>query len=353
MPRGNQLSRQWRLLQALSRPRGLTVEAAAREMGCTVRTIWRDLAVLQAAGFPIYDERDGRCSVWKVEPGFPSRLPVPLALDEIVALLVSGDILSASNGGPFAPAIGRLLGKIRGVLPEPALAVVDQMRSVVGAHALRPKLQLGAADFLPQIQAALASRRTIRVRYYSMSRDAETERRIDPYHLTYFQEGLYLVGHCHLRRAVRVFAIERMRAVEVLEETFSSPVDFDPEVYLRSAWGLIRGETVTVKVVFSKAVAPYIRERLWHPSQQIRELSGGRLELTLRVADTLEVRRWLLGFGGDAEVVAPAALREAIHDEASRVVTALGSKRKPPARIAALQRSPASSPRHHRSDTHA
>lgn len=60
MPRGNQPARQWRLLQFLSWPPGLAVEAAARELGCAVRTIWRDLRVLHEAGFPIYDERDGR-----------------------------------------------------------------------------------------------------------------------------------------------------------------------------------------------------------------------------------------------------------------------------------------------------
>jgi len=52
MPRGNQLSRQWRLLQRIGRPAGVTVEDAARELECTVRTIWRDMSVLENAGFP-------------------------------------------------------------------------------------------------------------------------------------------------------------------------------------------------------------------------------------------------------------------------------------------------------------
>ena len=56
MPRGNQLARQWRLLHLLDWPAGVAVEAAAHELGCTVRTIWRELTELQAAGFAIYDE---------------------------------------------------------------------------------------------------------------------------------------------------------------------------------------------------------------------------------------------------------------------------------------------------------
>ena len=57
-------------------------------------------------------------------------------------------------------------------------------------------------------------------------------------------------------------------------------------------------------------------DRLWHPSQKFRELPDGRLEVSLRVADTLEVRRWILGYGAEAEVVEPAGLREALRVEA-------------------------------------
>ncbi len=175
------------------------------------------------------------------------------------------------------------------------------------------------------------------MRYYSLSRDAETDRRVDPYHVTLFNGGLYLVGHCHLRREVRIFAVERIRAVDTLPETFTMPADFDAEVYLRGAWGIVRGDLITVRVVFAPAVAPPVRGRLWHASQELRELPGGQLEMRLTVADTLEVRRWLLGFGAGVEVVAPPALRDAIRHEA----VALASARKPPARAVVTSRRPA------------
>lgn len=98
MPRGDQLGRQWRLLQFLGQPSGLAVEDAARRLACADRTVWRDLRVLQAAGFPIHDERDGHRGLWKVEAGFVNRLPVPLALSEIVSLLASRDLLDLGGG---------------------------------------------------------------------------------------------------------------------------------------------------------------------------------------------------------------------------------------------------------------
>ena len=287
MPRGHQLIRQWCLLRRLGRPEGLAVEDAARE-----------------------------------------------TLSEVVALLVSRDLLDPLGAGPFAPTVASAFVKLRALLTPGALEVVDRMRALVSARAPGAKLHLGAPDHMQEIERALAEQRTLRLRYYSLSRDAETDREVDPYHLTYFNGGVYLVAFCHLRRDVRLFAVERIRAAAVLRDTFVVPESFDVEAYLRDAWGIVRGELVAVRAVFSPAMAPYIRERLWHPSQELRELAGGGLELRLRVADTGEVRRWLLGFGAEVEVLEPAALRAAMAGEAQRLAALLAGARKPPARAA-------------------
>ncbi len=333
MARGDQLGRQWCLIQLLARPQGLAIADASRELGCSIRTLWRDLRALENAGFPVYSERDGRQSVWRLERAFRDRLPVPLTLPEAVALLVSHHLLDPGGAGPFGPAVASLVGKIRALLTPGALELVDAMRARVGARTVGAKLQVSAGEHLAEIHRALAAQRTLEIRYYSLSRDAETERRVDPYHVTFYQGGLYLVGYCHLRRDVRVFAVERIRALRVLDEAFVRPPEFDAEVYLRDAWGIVRGDLVAVRAVFSAAAAPHIRGRLWHPSQELRELPGGRLELRLRVADTLEVRRWLLGFGAEVEVLEPPTLREAIRREAERLVAALTPARKPLARV--------------------
>jgi predicted DNA-binding transcriptional regulator YafY len=77
MSRGDQLSRQWRLLQMIDRPQGVTVDDAARDLECTIRTIWRDLDALQKAGFPLYTERaaGGTRGVWRVTEDVKRTLP--------------------------------------------------------------------------------------------------------------------------------------------------------------------------------------------------------------------------------------------------------------------------------------
>src|SRR5262249_10803783 len=105
----------------------------------------------------------------------------------------------------------------------------------------------------------------------------------------------------------------------VSAEGLKRPGDLDPAEYLKEAWGIVRGTLVTVRVAFAKGVAPYIRERLWHPTQKLRDLPDGRLELTLQVADTQEVRRWILGWGAQAEVLQPIAMREALRQKGEAV----------------------------------
>ena len=319
----------------IQHPAGVSVEDAAQQLGCTVRTIWRDLSALQKAGFPLYDERagDGRRSLWKLEERFTLGLPVKLTLAETAALVMSRDLLRPAGAGALGTALTSAFDKIGRVLSRDALRVLDQMRETIGVRAVGAKLQAPAAEHVALIEQALLERRRLDMRYYSMSRDDETRRQVDPYHLTVFEGGFYLVGYCHLRRSERIFAVERIRELKALAARFTVRPGFAADEYLRHAWGIIKGDIVPVKVIFSRSVARYIRDRLWHPTQKLRELSDGRLELSLRVADTLEVRRFILGYGAQAEVVEPPSLREALRAEIAAAAELLTPRRMPPAAV--------------------
>jgi len=267
-----------------------------------------------------------------VQDSFRRQLPLKLSLAELAALLMSRELLVPA--GVLGSALASSFEKIGSVLSKDALALLDRMRDTVGVRSLGAKLQAPAAEHLAAIQGALVHRRRLRLRYYSMSRDEVTDRRVDPYHLTLHAGGFYLVGYCHLREAVRIFAVERIRECEGLTAGFERPEAFDVDKYLESAWGIIRGEVITVKVLFARSLARYIRERLWHPTQKLRDRDGGQLEMTLQVADTLEVRRWILGFGPEAEVLEPATLREALRLEAEALARKLAPQRRPLMRVA-------------------
>jgi predicted DNA-binding transcriptional regulator YafY len=135
--------------------------------------------------------------------------------------------------------------------------------------------------------------------------------------------GLYLVGHDHKENALRTFAVERIQSAKLTNRRFEIPPDFNFDEFQKTAFSVIWGEPQEVKIHFSPSQAPYIRERTWHPSQKIETAPDGGVILTLKVADLDEVKRWLIGFGPDAVVLEPEALRGEIARECAKIATGI------------------------------
>jgi len=99
------------------------VDEAARELGCTVRTVWPDLAVLQTANSPLYDDKAGRRVRYRLVDGFRAKLPAPFTLSEVVALLMSRDLMAPTSGSVLAPSVHAAFATIRALLPDKACKI--------------------------------------------------------------------------------------------------------------------------------------------------------------------------------------------------------------------------------------
>jgi predicted DNA-binding transcriptional regulator YafY len=154
------------------------------------------------------------------------------------------------------------------------------------------------------------------VRYRSLSSNRTAQRRIHPYHLFNHRGDWYLAAWDEPRREVRTFALHRMRRVTLTTEPYEMPRGFRFRDYLADAFAIQKGsKPVAVTVRFAPRQARWIRERRWHRSARMQELLDGSLELHLRIAETSEIKRWVLQFGAEAEVVRPASLRRAVAEE--------------------------------------
>jgi predicted DNA-binding transcriptional regulator YafY len=116
-----------------------------------------------------------------------------------------------------------------------------------------------------------------------------------------------------------MFALDRIRDLELTDQTFAIPEDFSVQEYLGDSLHLERGEPVEVAIKFDSYQARWIRERVWHSSQSIEELPDGSLMLRMVVGSLGEVKRWAMSFGSRAEVLEPERLREEIRREIERV----------------------------------
>jgi len=315
MPRGEQVTRQWKTLMALAGRGGVTVPDLMRDLETSRRTVWRDLQVLQEVGFPVTSERDGRESRYRLIEGARGLPPMPVTLPELLALHMARDLLKPLRGTPLGEPIQRVLDKVAAQLSPSAKAFLDNLARLVSARTTQAKDLRRSQDALEILQAAAQDHSLVEADYHSFSRNVLTHRRLNPLHLWYQQGGVYLAAYCHERKEVRTFAVERFRTLHRTPEHFDPPVGFDLDQYLAGGFGLFRGKSVRVRLRFSREAARYVAERDWHPTQVLEPLLSEELEITLTAPLCPELTRWVLGYGKDVEVVEPKALREAIRVE--------------------------------------
>src|SRR3954471_14180548 len=131
--RGDSLARQLKLIQIFDERREVAVPEIARELGWTPRTVYRDLSVLERVGVPIYPERRGARSRWRVVDTYRRRLSITLSWPEMVALTAGRDLLAGSSGSFFHESAIAALDKIRSALPEELVRRADAMGKSLSA----------------------------------------------------------------------------------------------------------------------------------------------------------------------------------------------------------------------------
>ena len=159
-----------------------------------------------------------------------------------------------------------------------------------------------------------------------MSRKKESRRRVDPYRIWFFNGSFYLIGYCHKRREVRVFAISRIRMLHQTGEVFDVPEDFDIDDFLQPSFGVYQGKSQKVRIWFSPKVAGYIQEQTWHESQKIESSDNGAIVFEAEVAGIEEIKHWVLSWGSSARVLEPEILQDEIRSEALAMLGESGNE---------------------------
>jgi predicted DNA-binding transcriptional regulator YafY len=314
--------RQWHLVRRLEASGASTLQQLVNSLPADLpkhtRTLRRDLEALEGVGFPLVTESVDGQTRWRLMDGFRRIPALSFSPTEVMALVLSRDLLKPLEGTQLRAAIDSALAKVTGALPLAGLDFARRMGEVFSVGLGPHKAYAQHREALERLSRAVAERRTVQMRYYSASRGRVTRREVDPYHLWFASGSLYLIAYCHVRRDVRMFAVERIRSLSVTAHAFQLPLGFDAEAYVEDALVVMRGRLVEVDLAFDRATAAWARDRVWHPSQQVVATRAG-LRMTLRVADTRELTGWILSFGRGVRVVRPAALRERVRQEARAV----------------------------------
>jgi len=322
MPRNAEVIRQWTILREIERARsaGVTIDELASLCDVTTRTIRRDLQALEEAGFPLFDDRshDDRKPRWLVNGQAFKGLTAGLTVSELCALYFSRALVESLSGTPFRDDVESAFEKLSAVLTPHMRGFLDQLPRIIATKPdpmrRRPGDQVEVAREQQIVSRALEATWHLRqatITYHSKSSDRTKSYLVHPYRLAYAQGGLYLLAYVPEYAEVRTFAIERLRDISVLDETFT-PIEELPDAAFPHSLGVHSGPPERVDIEFEPAVADYIRARQWHPSQQIRDAADGGLIMALDVCLDRALQSWILSFGPFARVVSPESLAHTI-----------------------------------------
>lgn len=316
--RGRQIARQLSVLRLLEGARrGLTIAELHRailEQGidrCTERTIYRDIEQLQHAGFQLIDlENSGR---WSVQGAGPSLKSQQLRDSELLSLLVSEDLLTPENSGALGVSLRDLRGRLMAQLTPKGRAFVQELRGSNVATYAAPLRPVSDDRISRAIDDAVGREHCLRLTYATPGKPA-SERVVEP-HLFWVHQGRpYLAAYCRSTSSFRKFALQRVKAAEVLDEAFERRPDFDATAFVQKGFGMLHGDTHEFRIEFSAEVAHLAKERVWHQSQQIIANTNGTALLEMTAAGLPEVAAWVASFGGKARAVAPEALVGAVRE---------------------------------------
>ncbi|RLK59106.1 helix-turn-helix transcriptional regulator [Actinokineospora cianjurensis] len=296
----------------LARP-GIPIDEAAADFGVSARQLRKDLELLWMCGLPGYgpgDLIDISFDEDTVTVAFDAGMRRPLRLTgaEATALLVALRALLETPGVADADAIRRAVAKIE--------SAAGQARPGGVAVGLGVREAEGTARVREVVQSALVAGLALRISYYTASKDEVTERTVDPMRVLIVDGRGYLEAWCRRADGVRLFRLDRVDEVVVLDERAAPPPYAEPT---DTSEGLFRAapDQRSARLLL-RPDARWVAE--YYPVEDVEELDGGQLRVRMRYADTSWIVRLLLGQGGEVVVEEPAELARAVREQAAAAV---------------------------------
>jgi proteasome accessory factor C len=294
------LSRLLTMVPWLLNRQGVEIEEAAREFNVTPAQVEADLALLFLCGTPGGYHGDLIEAEWESGRVYLANAdtinrPLRLGVDEALALIVGLRALAAVPGIGERDAVVRALAKLEAATGS-ASAGTARIQVLIDTDA--------GAEIITEANRALAAHRRIHLRYLVPGRDESTERDVDPMRLISFDAHWYLEGWCHRAEDVRLFRLDRIEALAILDEDGTPPPTAEPRD-LDSGVFTPRPDDQLVRL----ALGP---EAVWvgdyYPIESLARTPDGGAVIDLRTADTAWLRRLMWQLGSTATVLEPAEL---------------------------------------------
>jgi len=313
------LERMLRIHQALQAGKFPNASRIAREIEVSTKTIHRDIEFMRdRLNLPIEFDYFHKGFYYTAEvSAFPT---MQITEGEIFALVVAEKALQQYRGTSFEKPLLSAIRKMEQALPDTiSLNLADIEQTISFRTRAEPILNLQIFDALAK---AVAQRQQLMLQYRKPGQPVEP-RLVDAYHLANINGEWFLFAYDHARKDLRTFVPARIQSAKPTGKIFQRTEKFSLEKRLRDSFGVHAGEgKFNVVLRFTPRAADYIREKKWHPSQTLRELSDGGAVLKMTLSSLAEVQRWVLSWAGEATVLQPPELAESVRAAAKKILSA-------------------------------
>jgi len=302
------------ILLLQSKPNRKAAELAL-ELGVSVRTVHRYFEMLDELGIPLFSER-GPNGGFSLVRGYKMP-PLILSPDEAVAVGLGATLVEEMWGALYRDAARGALAKLDALLPEDQRSEIAWARRSLVSAGLR-RAELGSIqDTLETLRQAIRETRRVSLTYEALSRAEPTCREFDLYALAFRWGHWYAAGYCHLRHALRLLRVDRIREVKVLEMHYEIPAGFDPRAFLDAE--AQPAPAVLARLRFAPQAAGFVRDSsiVW---TEIESQADGSLLATLPASDLQFAASMVISFGPLVTVLAPPELIDMVQDWAREIV---------------------------------
>jgi predicted DNA-binding transcriptional regulator YafY len=311
------LERMMRMHERLKSGRYPNCRKLAQELEVSSKTVQRDIDFMRyRLGLPIeYDQL--HFGFYYTEPvsHFPN---IEISEGELIALYIGQKALAQYKGTSFEAPLSTAFRKITDGLRDTISVTWSELDSAISFRSAGRSV--ADVHLFEQLSHAVFKQVEVQFEYKKPGAARYEQRRVQPYHLGCVENLWYLFGFDLDRNQMRTFALPRIRGVRVTKIRFRRPIDFSIGRYLDQSFGVFQkpGKAKhAIRMVFDAFAAPRVQERQWHPSQKIKALPAGGIELSLTLGNLEEIERWILSWGTHAQVLAPVDLKQQIAKTAS------------------------------------
>jgi predicted DNA-binding transcriptional regulator YafY len=278
------------------------------------RTIYRDIQALSEAGVPVVALPGQGYSL--MEGYFLP--PLSFTTDEATMLLLGADFVAKNFDAQYRDAAHAASNKIEAVLPDGLRRDVRYLQDSICFVPIGSPGRPAEAERLQQLRRAIIDRKTASFLYHTKftadARGRRDARKADPYGMLNAGGTWYLIAYCHLRRATRMFRLDRLTDLTILDSTFERPANFKMEDPVEEEW-----KGIVARALFDNEIASWVREARSYYVVEMEDRPEGLL-VTMKARRESDLMQWLLSWGSRVRVLEPASLRRRLIEEGEKMI---------------------------------